>query len=110
MDSDLITWVGASGRAHDFWVYRLNQRFDAVAAVFLYAKYNKDINADMPIVVYVNQTNRMDLVASNPIADEIISEYKPDQMHILINNNISERKGIMADILLKYNPLGNRSK
>jgi hypothetical protein len=50
----------------------------------------------------------MDLVRQNPIADEIISEYKPTQIHILINENVSERKGIMADLILKHNPLGNK--
>ncbi len=105
MDLDLVKWVGASGREHEFWVYRLNQSFDEIAAVFLFVKV---IDSATSEIVYVNQTNRMDLVGSNPIADEIINDYKPTEMHILINNELSERKGLMADILLKYNPVGNR--
>ena len=105
MDSDLYHWTGASGRNHEFWVYRLNQKFDALGAIFLYVR---KVSPDEINLVYVNQTNRMDLVAKNPIAEEIIGEYKPTQMHILYNNNVSERKGIMADLILKHNPHGNK--
>ena len=105
MESDLYNWIGASGREHEFWIYRLNQKFDAFSAVFLYVR---SLSVEDTSIVYVNQTNRMDLVGSNPIAGEIISEYKPTQMHILLNENVSERKGIMADIILRHNPLGNK--
>ena len=105
MDSDLFNWPGASGRDHEFWVYRLNQQFEAKGAIFLYVRA---LSADDISLVYVNQTNRMDLVRKNPIADEIISEYKPTQIHVLFNENVSERKGIMADLILKHNPHGNK--
>lgn len=105
MESDLFNWPGASGRIHEFWVYRLNQKFDAMGAIFLYVRA---LSADDISLVYVNQTNRMDLVRKNPIADEIISEYKPTQIHVLFNENVSERKGIMADLILKHNPHGNK--
>ena len=105
MDSDLYHWTGASGRIHEFWVYRLNQKFNALGAVFLYVK---NTSADEANIVYVNQTNRMDMVAKNPFAEEIIKEYKPTSLHILFNDQIGDRKAIMADIILKHNPPGNR--
>lgn len=105
MDSDLYHWTGASGRSHEFWVYRLDQKFDAVGALFLYVK-NTSVKEGS--IVYVNQTNRMDLVAKNPLAEEIITDFQPTNLHILFNNQVGERKAIMADLILKHNPPGNR--
>lgn len=105
MDSDLYHWTGASGRDHEFWVYRLDQEFDAIGALFLYVKNTSGKEAS---IVYVNQTNRMDLVAKNPLAEEIIKDLKPSYIHVYFNNQVGERKAIMADLILKHNPPGNR--
>lgn len=105
MDSDLYHWTGASGREHEFWVYGLDQEFDAIGALFLYVKNTSPNEAS---IVYINQTNRMDLVAKNPLAEEIIKEFQPTSLHIIFNNQVGERKAVMADLILKHNPPGNR--
>ena len=106
METDLMVWPGFSGKDYEFWVYSVRQAFSPYGAVFIYASWQKSGGFEM---LYINQTDRMDMVAKNPIADFIIEEYQPSSLHVWKCPFIDDRKGVMADLLIKHNPLGNRS-
>ena len=100
-----MMWDGLSGRSYEFWVFGLRKKFGRFGAVFIYALQNEKNGFDM---LYINQTDRMDLVASNPIADFIIDEYKPNCLHIWKCEELAERKKAMSDLIVRHNPRGNR--
>ncbi len=105
MDTDLFMWEGFSGRSYEFWTYKLNKTFGPIEAVFIYAKWVSDDQVDL---LYVNQTDRMDMVCANPISDYIIDKYHPSSLHIWKCPVMEDRKAVMMDLLMKYNPPGNR--
>ena len=105
MNSDLMMWEGFSGQPYEFWVFGLKKKFAQFGAVFIYAQQNEKTGFEM---LYINQTDRMDLVASNPIADFIIEEYQPDFLHIWKCEELATRKKTMSDLIVRHNPKGNR--
>ena len=105
MNLDLYQWIGFSGRSYEFWIYDLDMIFSEMGAVFIYAKQLNETEFSM---VYINQTNRMDMVAQNPLSERVIISFLPDTVHILKVPLLDERKVIMFDLLMKYNPEGNR--
>ncbi len=106
METDLMVWSGFSGKEYEFWVYNITKDFSPYGAVFIYASRKKSGEFDM---LYINQTDRMDMVPKNPLADFIIQEYQPSSLHVWKCMSVDDRKGVMADLMIKHNPLGNRS-
>ncbi len=105
METDLKEWRGLSGRFYEFWVFELGKSFGQFGAVFLYTKQLKANDFEM---VYINQTDRMDQVVANPIADYIVKTFEPDSMQIFKCGDLDDRKFIMSDLIVKFNPQGNR--
>lgn len=105
MNTDLMIWEGLSGRKYEFWVYSLKRNFAAFGAVFVYARATSSGDFNM---LYANQSNRMDMVPSNPLADYIINQHGPDSLHIWKCPELKIRKEVMADLLVRHNPPGNR--
>lgn len=107
MGLEATLWQGITGESVEFRVFHPRQPFEAFGAVFLYAKYSPDGAFDM---VYINQTDRMDLVARNPIADYVLATFEPNSLHVWKCEDIDERRKLMNDLILRHNPPGNRGR
>ena len=106
MDRDMMVWPGFFGRDYEFLVFSVKKTFSPFGAVFIYASRHKNGEFEM---LYINQTDRMDMVATNPIADFIIKEYQPTTLHVWKCPSVDDRKDVMLDLIMKHNPPGNRS-
>lgn len=104
MKTDIETWEGYSGRNYDFWVYDLDKNFGRFGAVFIYARHEANGPCKM---LYVNQTDRLDLVPKNPLAKHIIETHEPNCIQFWKCNKIDDRKTVMTDLIIKHKPPGN---
>ncbi|HZQ11475.1 MAG TPA: hypothetical protein VFB31_01550 [Pseudolabrys sp.] len=96
-----ITLTGASKKTYEFTIYKREQEFLAVGAVYVMSKLTTELRYR---IIYVGQTSDLSERPLNHHKTDCFDEHGAD--HLLIHSEANEKKRleIEADLIAAYNP------